>query len=476
MLAVYMAAAALLLCLPAAAPARVGGLDSTFGAGGRVATQFPPDGGLQVAVRSDGSVLLASGAVLNLFDPNGALDPAFGVGGQLVLPDELEGLPFSQMHYAFDSRGRIVIFGSLNNPNWVYVDQSALRSFNASWAVVMRLSPDGALDLSFGEGKGFVRSDFGVRTTVYPREAGASTDPGVPTTTPGAGVVDSQDRPVLVAESLAPVDGRCFYGKGFMWPNPKAVVRLTLDGALDWSFGGGDGVALISGGERGASLQLDGADGLVVATNKMSCEQRDNVFRFGADGLPKVGFGPVGVRVYRGLSFGAIGPAEKLTLGGGSVRVGKRIRPAILRTLASGNLDSSFGKGGKAAVRLPVGADLSWAIAGVDPLGRTVLTGAFNLPKPRSKKPKGKPSRSDGKRKLLRSYVFVKRLLPNGKLDRTLGRQGTITTRFERPRRLRVNDADLDSQGRLVLLIGSADARQLPGARLTIVRYTLGPL
>lgn len=468
-LPVLTALAALLLCFPIAAQARVGGLDASFGLGGKVATQLGVEVGASQAIRSDGAILIGDGRTLSLFDPSGTLDGTFGVNGQVELPSELEGLPLGLLSYSFDRQGRILMFGGVVDPNRKYVDQVALRSFNASWGVVMRLLPSGDLDTSFGAGKGYFRSDFGLRTTVYAREVGAPTDPDIPTTRIGTGLADSQGRPVFVIEALAP-SGPCFYGKGFLSAYPRAVVRLTSDGRLDLAFGGGDGISEISGGEWGSQLQRDSADGLIIATNTDRCDG-NKVFRFGADGLPIATFGRSGMGRYPGLTFFSAGPGSKLTFGG-SVAVGRRIRPAVFRANSFGKPDARFGKAGKAAVNLPAGVERQWMIAGVDALGRTVLVGTFDLPKPR-KKTGRKPSNNGGKNRTQRSYLFVKRLLPDGKLDRALGRQGNIITQFERPRHLRINGAELDEQGRLVVLVGSIDVRQLPDTHLTIVRYTL---
>src|SRR5262245_3929683 len=71
-----------------------GDLDPSFGTGGRVVVPLPSSASLSdVAIRSDGRILAAghSGTmgVVTRHLPDGTLDPDFGGGGRVDLPDHL---------------------------------------------------------------------------------------------------------------------------------------------------------------------------------------------------------------------------------------------------------------------------------------------------------------------------------------------------------------------------------------------------
>jgi uncharacterized delta-60 repeat protein len=455
-----IAALLALLLLPAVASARTGRLDPSFGGDGRVATSLSFSETGQMVVAPDGSVLLNAGQAVTRYLPDGSLDPGFGEGGVVSLRgyygEKLEGLDYRVGPMSLDSHERMVFFGTATDPGRTFLEPSRLASAPASWAVVMRLERSGQLDRSFGGGRGYVRSDFGI-------PSGFETD--IPLVEPRGGVVDSQDRPVVVIGSDG-LTGRCDYGhSGIAW-FPRAVVRLTNEGNPDPGFGGGDGISPISGNEGFASLALDAADRPAVAVGAVDC-RGNTVFRFGADGLPLAGFGEAGVRQYPRLFFSLIEPDGQLILQRGGLRA-----EAVARTDVGGNLDPTFGVNGSAPVKMPTGASRRLRPAGVDAQGRVVLVGSLSFPLPR-KHSKPKAVHHPKNRRPSRSYVVVTRLTPSGKTDLSFGNQGWITTRFDRPQHLQIDNASLDPQGRLVVEVGSNDARQKPGTHVVLARYLL---
>jgi uncharacterized delta-60 repeat protein len=152
-----------LLACPAAAHGQPV-LDPSFGSGGRTHVANPIGAGTfwaedaaDVAVQPDGKILVAADghgedqvywAVLR-FLPDGRLDPGFGVGGVAVLtqtdPGETRGI-------ALQPDGRILVTGA---------GYCLEKCFAAA-----RLTPDGQLDPSFGDG-GIVRHDPIRRTHSY---------------------------------------------------------------------------------------------------------------------------------------------------------------------------------------------------------------------------------------------------------------------------------------------------------------------
>jgi uncharacterized delta-60 repeat protein len=138
-----------------------GTLDKTFGAGGKTQTDFPGLAAVasSVVVQSDGKIVLAGGAFplftflgdfkLVRYNSNGSLDTSFGDGGVVTTN-------FPQGSYAFDVTlqpdGKIIAAGT------VFVDFNPGESSNTDFALA-RYNPDGTPDATFGNG-GQVTTDF----------------------------------------------------------------------------------------------------------------------------------------------------------------------------------------------------------------------------------------------------------------------------------------------------------------------------
>ena len=148
---------------PAAAPPpvlRPGDLDPSFGAtGGKVLTNFGVNDSTgiasAVALQSDGRIVAAgqtfsaSGKLdfaLARYNGNGSLDTAFGTGGKVLT--DFGGSGAAAAAVAMQSNGQIVVAGAsfLTNGKGLF----ALARYNAN----------GSLDASFGTG-GEVLTDFG---------------------------------------------------------------------------------------------------------------------------------------------------------------------------------------------------------------------------------------------------------------------------------------------------------------------------
>jgi uncharacterized delta-60 repeat protein len=130
-----------------------GKLDRSFGEGGAITTPFTDfDQAESVAIDSQGRIVAGGYAKRDLalarYEPNGGLDPSFGDGGKVRT-----NLPGSAAadSIAIDSQDRIVAGVESQMPGNV-------RTF-----VVARYSEDGSLDGSFGNG-GSAATDFGGRS------------------------------------------------------------------------------------------------------------------------------------------------------------------------------------------------------------------------------------------------------------------------------------------------------------------------
>jgi len=132
-----------------------GTLDTSFGTGGKVTTNFtsPNDAAFSVAVQSDGKIVAAGGTILSRggdfalarYDSNGMLDTSFGTGGKVTT--DIAGPSDSVNSIAVQLNGKIVAAGrTFINGDF----HSALARYNS----------DGTLDADFGRG-GKVTAIFG---------------------------------------------------------------------------------------------------------------------------------------------------------------------------------------------------------------------------------------------------------------------------------------------------------------------------
>ena len=139
-----------------------GSLDNSFGTGGIVTTTFPGDGSyaFALALQPDGKIIAAgtdffdfnpgdmsdTDFALARYNPDGSLDTTFGNGGTVTT--DFLGHEDDVYSVLIQSDGKIVAVGSANSPIDYY-----------DFAVARYLA-NGTLDTTFGTG-GKVRTDFG---------------------------------------------------------------------------------------------------------------------------------------------------------------------------------------------------------------------------------------------------------------------------------------------------------------------------
>jgi uncharacterized delta-60 repeat protein len=458
---VACATLALLVCaMPAAARAGAGGLDPVFGAGGFATTPLGLDatgGHVELGVAPDGSAVVseATGFMVR-FGPEGSPDTTFGEGGKLLVfredPIIGEGAEGKQQFYpqnvVIDSEGRLLVFGEATDPSSQYSPGTVAES----WAVVLRLTPQGELDPTFGGGRGFIRSGFGLHSR-FSRH--------FPSVTALVGRVDSRDRPVLVAGVTEVFFGAC-YAKGGLAMFPRAVVRLTEAGRTDHSFGGGDGLAPITGSTSFPGLGIDDRDRPVVGVGSLvqpepGCLDGTTLIRLREDGQRMRGFGPRGTQAFRRSHLAFVAHSGAIFL---AYQHKRTLRLTRLRP--SGDRDTGFGRGGTAGVRLPVAVGNHVRPAAADAEGRVLIAGFLGRNDPFGTKGPKHPS------------LAVARLLPDGRMDPSFGEGGWIITGVPEPLQVTSTAAALDPQGRLLLAATVTAPDQAQGGYL-LARYLLGP-
>jgi uncharacterized delta-60 repeat protein len=142
-----------------------GSVDTSFGTNGQVVTSFgtgTPATAAGIAIQSDGKIVVAGTAndptsfenefALARYKTNGSLDSSFGTGGE-VLTNFGPTTPASLKSVAIQSDGKIVVAGSITDQT-TFTDDFALARYNTN----------GKLDTSFGTG-GKVITSFGPSTS-----------------------------------------------------------------------------------------------------------------------------------------------------------------------------------------------------------------------------------------------------------------------------------------------------------------------
>lgn len=182
-----------------------GALDTTFDVDGIAITSSinafqPPD----VAVYTDGRVVVVGSPDVIRYQSNGAIDLTFGGGDGRV--------PVFGRAVAIEGGGKIVVGGGNNDPGGRF-----------DFAVT-RLQIDGTLDTSFGTG-GTVQTDFGYAPPVSPGNESYTTDT----------LRDIVLQPNGKIVAVGNVASNQYSGSE---PTHTAVVRYTANGVLDTTFNG----------------------------------------------------------------------------------------------------------------------------------------------------------------------------------------------------------------------------------------------
>ena len=399
------AALCLALAAPSAATAAPGALDPSFGTNGIAEfPAFPSEDVSDMAVQGDGKVVLAGTILLpapNFRDtyvarltPGGAFDTSYGGGSgfsdlNLGDPDQGGGLillPNGKYQVSGGTTtsgpggGRRFVIAQLLNPQGTFdsgfgssppgalvsrynslgTSGDADASFDAARQgsstiiaglddpagvtmanfAVARIDASGAQDAGFAGGSGFASADFFGGDDVARAVAVAS------------------DGKIVAAGVAGPGTSGGFIG----------VARFTSNGTLDNSFNG-NGKATTQGSGQAVAIQPDGkvvvagtsgGDFLVVRFNENGSLDAD----FGSGGRSFVDFGaPLDV-----ANALAIQPDGKIVVAGSAPEFD------VARLQPNGQLDTTFGSGGKAQIKFDDGPEAN-ALA-LQPDGNILVAGS----------------------------------------------------------------------------------------------------
>lgn len=365
--------------------AAAGDLDTTFGTGGKVTTDFRGYGdyGRALAIQDDGKIIAAGISAsrdiyftedfaIARYNPDGSLDPTFGTGGKVVLDffgdqDQIHDVAVQPDH-------KIVAVGFA-------------RAGAIFYTVVVRYNPDGTLDSSFGTGGKVLTLPPGLdgegnavviqpdnKIVVAGRTLGAGSidmnfglwryNPnGSLDSTFGTGgyvATDISGSFGYARDLVLQPDGKLVAGGFAGGGNTRddyAMVRCNPDGSLDPTFGAGGKVITDFFGQYdfGRALALQ-ADGKLVMAGEVELDFSSSAFglaRYNPNGTLDPTFG-VGGKVTTNF-FGAF--AENLAVAiqaDGKILTAGRASTGVASTAFAlakfnpdGSLDAGFGSGGK---------------------------------------------------------------------------------------------------------------------------------
>lgn len=413
-----------------------GCLDTTFGSGtgkvlintdGNISSSLDLDSAKGVAIQVDGKIVAAGVTTLpgNIYkfvvvrvNANGSLDTTFG-GAGIVTTSFSTG---SDRAYAvaLQADGKIVVAGYATGGSG---NVFAIARYNQS---------DGSLDATFGSGG---------KTTVS-----FATHP--PTS-------DTEARSVAIQ-----ADGKIVVG-GFV-NSTGAIARLNTNGSLDTSFASGGKLtsSINSSPSGGVVIQVDGKIVLGGYANGGKRTGYDfELARYNGSGSIDTSFGNGGVATadFAGLEdrIRAVtidGNNNIVAAGSTSTGLGAATRNfAVARFTPSGQLDSTFGSGGKVTTDIFGNFDDCYGLA-IQSNGQIIAAGFGSV-------------------SATNAYFALIRYNGNGTLDNTFGSGGIVTTNMAGGPQNFAYGLAIQSDGKIVAG-GTADtSNSSTGCYVALARY-----
>jgi uncharacterized delta-60 repeat protein len=344
-----------------------GTLDTTFGTGGKVTTDFgiPDDNFRAFTAQPDGKILSVGSidgpigdTALARYNPDGSLDASFGTGGKVIT--DVTGRFEQAIGVALQSDGKIVIVGHVHEGGPGF--QILLARFNSN----------GSLDTTFGSGGS-------VRRPTFPSQLQYS----------GNAIAVQPDDKLIVAASSSTGGATGDIGD-------FVVLGFTPNGGLHATFGTGGIVttsfAVNSGVDHAYNLVLQ-PDGkiVVVGGGGSSWVLPGGVFyenlalaRYNPNGTLDTAFG-TGGKILTPFGVGGAVASDVALLASGQIVVagstgttttGPEIDFALALYTNNGVLEPSFGSGGKITTDFSSGQRDHGSDLVVQPDGKIVVVGS----------------------------------------------------------------------------------------------------
>ncbi len=403
LLAIVPAFAGFGLMIPVASAAS-GALDPAFGTGGIVTTAFQSgdDRAAAVAPQPDGKLIVAGTSLdadgigsfaVARYDAAGGLDPTFGVGGKVTTRIGVESRANAVL---LQADGKIVVAGASGD----FQSDDIVTAF-----ALARYEADGTLDQTFGTGgtvvtpvgsssaanallalpggrllaAGGASISFASEVALVAYDASGQVDPtfgvgGKVTTFIGGGGASARTI-VRLPDGKLVVGGNA--SNSSVAPPCFALVRYEADGTLDTTFDGNQGrfgddgtvVTCFNSTAFAGDLVVQ-PDGKPVLAGYAIGDGFDfAVVRYNTDGTLDPTFGSRGIALTT-IGAGTHELADALVLQGDGrlVAAGRAVTEAnsdflMVRYEADGTIDASFGTGGKVVTPVGDGNDEIHALA-----------------------------------------------------------------------------------------------------------------
>lgn len=337
-----------------------GDVDATYAGDGKVAVSigFADDHAWDAAIQPNGKVVVAGDAYAGGSETNvalarltraGALDPSFSGDGRFTIDVGAAAAP----GFVQDEAGAVAVHtdGSIVAASAGYVFDGTEDTL---LLVILRLEADGTLDPTFGGGDGIVVTDVGSIDAV------------------GDLAIQSDGRLVVAGST---------YSYSLPYAD-VALLRFEVDGDLDSTFGGGDGISTLDADDSfdsayGIAIQDDGK--LVVAggSSQYGAYGDSAVFRFEDDGDPDATFGGGDGVIVESLAGANLDFAGAVAVVGGKMFVaandGQQL--VVLKLDAGGDRDAAFGDDGVATATFAIGTGNPRAVI-VQPDGAILIVGS----------------------------------------------------------------------------------------------------
>ena len=401
-----------------------GDLDLAFGRGGAVLACDNAANAVQL--QTDGKVLAAGGSASGDFalvrlTPGGALDSTFGSGGRVTT--DFAGKADLANDTAVLADGGVVTAG------WADMGTGKVRGVlvtNHDFAVACYL-PSGALDTNFGNGTGK-----------------ASTNISTVTTSDQYNRLDEAYALAIQADGTYVLGGKTQAGPN-AWNRDAALVRYTASGALDTGFGqGGKVVTHLPSGEGSVIQDLAiQPDGKIIAAGYTqaavgSYYWKIFVARYNADGTLDRTFGTGGVVTTPINASDSIYANGMALQSDGSIVVAGAYEDAartqedlvLARYTATGSLDPTFGVGGIARYVTAGAKEVGHSVAIQPTDGKLVVVGSYGT--------SGGPALS-----------VVARFQSNGTIDTGFGSGGVAINAFSNSESW-LNDVAVQTDGKII--------------------------